>query len=72
MHSLPDAPILRSPENVKNLFEWMREQGIVETDAVRVVNRFPLILQADVSSCLEPRVAFFVSEFGMPREHVRV
>jgi len=64
------ASAVRSPENVKELFEWLREQGIVETDALRVVNRFPLILQADVRSCLEPRLAYLAGELEMPREEV--
>ena len=64
------ASAVQSPENVKELFEWLREQGIVEADALRVVNRFPLILQADVGSFLEPRLAYLAGELEMPREEV--
>ena len=62
------ASAVRSPDNVKELFEWMREQGILEKDALRVVNRFPLVLQTDVRGCLEPRVAYLCDELQMPRE----
>lgn len=64
------ASAVRSPDNVKELFEWMREQGILEKDALRVVNRFPLVLQTDVRGCLEPRVAYLCDELQMPREQV--
>ena len=64
------ASAVRSPDNVKELFEWMREQGIVEKDALRVINRYPLVLQADVGECLEPRVAYLCEELSLPREQV--
>ncbi len=64
------ASAVRSPDNVKELFEWMREQGILEKDALRVVNRFPLVLQTDVGGCLEPRVAYLCEELGMSRGEV--
>jgi hypothetical protein len=64
------ASAVRCPDNVKLLFDWMRFNGLSEQDSLRIINRFPLVLQTSVDTCLEPRVSYLCEELNMPRDGV--
>ena len=61
------ANSVRDPDTVKKLFEWMQENGMDDTVALRVINRFPLILQTSVQDVLEPRLLYLCQSLQMER-----
>lgn len=65
------AHTVRDPFNVKLLFEWMRELGLVQPDVMKIVNKTPLILQIQVETILKPRLAYIQDRFGVNR-HIAV
>lgn len=61
------AHTVRDPFNVKLLFEWMQELGILQSEVMKIINKTPLILQINVETILKPRLAFLEDEFGVDR-----
>jgi hypothetical protein len=61
------ANTVRDPDTVKRLFEWMQENGMDDTAALRVINRFPLILQTSVEDVLEPRLLYLCQSLQMEK-----
>lgn len=51
------AHCVRSPGNLRKLFEWLgRDLGIEDQDIARIVDRAPLLLQTDCDFVLKPRL----------------
>ena len=42
--------VVRSPDNLRCLFGWLRELGLGQADVLRLVDRLPLLLQTDVEA----------------------
>ncbi|GAB4816415.1 hypothetical protein N2152v2_003461 [Parachlorella kessleri] len=57
--------VVRSPDNLRRLFGWLRELGLGQGDVLRLVDRLPLLLQTDVEAVLKPRVGALVG-LGLP------
>lgn len=57
------------PDNLRRLFEWLAQDlGLSGQSLLKVVNRCPSLLQADVEQVLKPRFAFFTGVLGLPQE----
>ena len=69
-HACLFANAVRDPDNLKHLFEWLQQNGLRDDDVIRVINRFPLILQTPVHDVLEPRVEYLCRVLGLDREVV--
>ena len=57
---------VRDPANLNELFEWMREIGLSQEDALKMVNRFPRLLQTNVQQQLIPLLAY-LEDLGIQR-----
>lgn len=64
------ANIVRDPDNLKNLFQWLAKLKIQDENVLRVINRFPLILQTSVESILQPRFLFIQEIFEMQLDEI--
>eukprot|EP00890_Picochlorum_soloecismus_P004783 jgi/Picsp_1/5305/NSC_02666-R1_mterf domain-containing protein len=64
------ANIVRDPDNLKNLFQWLAKLKIHDEDVLRVINRFPLILQTSVESTLQPRLLFIQDALQMRLDQI--
>ena len=60
------AYTVRDPENLNDLFDWMREIGLSQEDALKMVNRFPRLLQTNVQQQLIPLLAY-LEDLGIQR-----
>eukprot|EP00889_Picochlorum_renovo_P001623 jgi/Picre1/28653/NNA_004053.t1 len=69
-HACLFANAVRDPDNLKHLFEWLQQNGLRDDDVIRVINRFPLILQTPVHDVLEPRVEYLCDALALDREVV--
>ena len=64
------AYAVRAPDLLKSLSEWLKNEiELGDADALRIINRFPLILQTSVE-VLEPRVQYLVSALDCSRKEV--
>lgn len=62
------ASTVRDPDNIKTLFEWIQKLQILDTDSLRIINRFPLILQTPVNDVLKPRFAYLSARLDISQE----
>ena len=60
------AYTVRDPGNLKVLFEWMREIGLRQEDALKMVNKYPRLLQTNVQRRLIPLLAY-IEDLGIER-----
>jgi hypothetical protein len=64
------AHCVRSPGNLRKLFEWLgRDIGIEDEDIARIVDRAPLLLQTDCDFVLKPRLDFLI-ELGLAEDKI--
>lgn len=64
------AHCVRSPGNLRKLFEWLgRDLGIEDEDIARIVDRAPLLLQTDCDFVLKPRLDV-LSELGLAEDKI--
>jgi hypothetical protein len=64
------ANSVRDPDNLKLLFDWMKQNGLQEKESLRIINRYPLILQTSVHKVLEPRLLYLCNALHVDREVV--
>jgi len=64
------ANIVRDPDNLKNLFQWLAKLDIRDEDVLRLINRFPLILQTSVENTLQPRFMFIQESLKMQLDQI--
>lgn len=62
------ANAVRDPDNLKLLFEWIESLGLQEKEAIRLINRYPLILQTSVNKVLEPRLLYICNAMQLERQ----
>ena len=62
------ANSVRDPDNLKLLFEWIKSHNLEEKDALRLINRYPLILQTSVHKVLEPRLLYLCNALQVERD----
>lgn len=57
---------VKDPAAVRGVFDWLRGHlGLKSKDIIRMVDRHPLLLMANVSDVLEPRVLWMSNELGL-------
>lgn len=61
------ANSVRDPDNLKLLFEWIKSHDLEEKDALRIIHRYPLILQTPVHKVLEPRLLYLCNAMHLER-----
>lgn len=64
------ARTVQDPENLKRLFEWLQNLGLREKDVAKLIDRYPLILQINVSDVLIPRIEYMSALTNGKRERV--
>jgi mTERF domain-containing protein len=71
-HACLFARTVRDPGNLKALFDWLRDLGLDQAGVARLIDKHPLILQADVEGALKPRLAYLQSLGLAPEAAVAV
>ena len=52
------AGSVQDPANLKAVFDWLKGEGISQTDVARMVHRYPVLVQSSVEDTLKPRLAY--------------
>ncbi|KAI3428244.1 hypothetical protein D9Q98_006624 [Chlorella vulgaris] len=59
-----------APDNLRRLFQWLqRDLGLEAEEILKIVNRVPAVLHADVEGVLKPRMRFLLN-LGLSQERV--
>lgn len=68
-HAVLFRSAVARPDNLRLLFTWLgRDLALPPEALLKLLNRCPAVLQADVQQVLKPRLAFFTNDLGLTQE----